>query len=305
MAQLLESVPNVSEGRRPDVVAEIAAGADTSAGANLLDVHSDPDHNRAVITLAGTPAGVSAAAFAVAARALSAIDLRQHEGVHPRMGAIDVIPLVPLQELAIEDAAEQARDLGARVARDLELPVYLYGAAALPGRLVDLARIRGRGFEALRALGPELPAPDFGPRRLHPSAGAARPPPPRPLIAFNVVLEGDDANVARRLAAGIRSGPRRLPGVQALGFWLPHLGHAQVSMNLLDYETTGVRAVVDRLRADAASEGLRLIGCETGRAATGGRNHRARHPRPAGNPGCGGHDREPAGARPQVGFGDG
>lgn len=255
---LISCVPNFSEGRRLEVVDKLCAAVDLQTGSWLLDRHSDPDHNRSVLTIAGIPAAVSAATFAAATTAVELIDLRRHQGVHPRMGAVDVVPLVPLGDTPLEACVELAQGLGARLGAKLEIPVYLYGAAALRGHPDALNQLRGEGFESLLALGERLPTPDFGPPRLHPSAGAvavgARPP----LIAFNLILRSGGAQGARRLARRLRGTSGGLPGVQALGLWLESREAAQVSMNLLDYRTTGLAQVLDRALDEAETEGIEI-----------------------------------------------
>jgi glutamate formiminotransferase len=228
------------------------------AGAHLLDRHSDVDHNRGVLTLAGSPGAVGEAAFRAAAVAVARIDLTRHLGLHPRMGAVDVIPFVPLAGATMADAITAAHALAARIGAELEVPAWLYGEAATPGQPVELRAIRGDGFEALRGDGAALGAPDFGPPRLHPTAGGvavgARPA----LIAFNVTLASDRVEVASRLARRVRESSGGLPAVQALGLLLPSQGVAQVTMNLLDHRRSGIAKVLDRLRTAAAEEGVAL-----------------------------------------------
>ena len=255
------AVPNFSEGRRSEVVDAIAAAA-TGAGALLLDHHSDADHNRSVLTLAGGLDILGEAAFAGAAAAVELVDLRRHVGVHPRMGAVDVIPFVPHGGTEMAACIDAARELGGRIARELRVPVYLYGDAARAGRPRSLAAIRDGGFEALRALGKELPKPDFGPRRLHPGAGAVAVGARRPLIAFNLLISGTDVGAAQRIARGLRASAGGLPAVQALGLWLPARHAAQVSMNLLDYEVTGLAEVLKRARQLATDEGVKVTSGE-------------------------------------------
>jgi len=258
----VESVPNVSEGRRPEVVARIA-GAASAAGARVLDVSSDADHNRSVITLAGPAGVVGDAAVGMARAAVELIDLRRHRGVHPRMGAIDVIPFIPLDGAGLDGCVALARETGRRIGDGLGLPVYLYGAAAREGRPAALVEIRDGGFEALAQLGAELPPPDFGPPGLHASGGGvavgARPF----LVAFNLMLEGATVEAARRIARRVRaSTPGGLPGVLALGFWLEGAGRAQVSLNLVDLERTTVAAALRRVREEAAAEGVGVASVE-------------------------------------------
>lgn len=252
----LECVPNFSEGRRPEVIDAIAGSVRAVPGAHLLDVHSDPDHNRSVLTFAGEPEPVLEAALASAAMALRLIDLRRHSGVHPRMGAVDVIPLIPLDDTPMPECVSLARALARRIAAELGIPVYLYGRAAAPGRESSLAKLRGRGFEALIEMGRELPLADHGPQTLHPTAGivavGARPP----LIAFNAILESTRLEDARTIAAATRSSAGGMPEVQALGLPLASNGTVQVSMNLLDFTVTGIADVVLRVQELAAARGV-------------------------------------------------
>ena len=251
---LVESVPNYSEGRSLDVVDRLAAAASEVAGAYLLDRTSDPSHNRSVLTLAGEAPEVEAALEATIATAIELIDMERHEGEHPRIGAVDVIPFVPLGSTTIDDCVELARSFGQRVAERFELPVYLYARAATRPDRVRLADVRRGGYEGVRdEIGLEVAdrAPDFGPRRTHPRAGAvavgARPF----LIAWNINLDTDDVDIAKRIARQVRESGGGLPAVQANGFMIEELDAAQVSMNLLDFETTPMWRVWDEVAASS------------------------------------------------------
>ena len=237
---MLECVVNISEGRRPDVVAAVAA----ACGSPLLDVHSDPDHNRSVLTLAGPGDAVAEAALALARAAVERIDLSAHRGVHPRLGAVDVVPFVPLGGETLEAAASVARDWGERVAAELAVPVFLYGAADPAAR--SLPDVRRDAFRERH--------PDFGPSEPHPAAGAvavgARPV----LVAINCELRGDLA-AAKAIARVVRERDGGLPGVRALGFALESKGRAQVSMNLTDLAATGVEAACEAVRRAAVERG--------------------------------------------------
>ena len=238
---MFECVVNVSEGRRAEVVAAVVDGC----GSALLDVHTDPDHNRSVLTLAGPEDGVSDAALGLTRAAVERIDLSAHSGVHPRLGAVDVVPFVPLQEERLEAAAEVARDWGERVAGELAVPVFLYGAADPAGR--SLPDVRRDAFRERR--------PDFGPPEPHPTAGAvavgARPV----LVAINCELGTGDVAVARAVARVVRERDGGLPGVRALGFALESKGRAQVSMNLTDLQATGVEAACEAVRRAVVERG--------------------------------------------------
>jgi glutamate formiminotransferase len=258
----LECVPNLSEGRRAEVVARLAAAASTP-GVRLLDVSSDPDHNRCVLTLAGEPADLIAGLLALYEAALAAIDLRRHEGVHPRIGAVDVVPFVPLGDAPMALAAATARRLAAEVGRRFELPVYLYEEAAVRPERRSLASIRRGGFEGLASkLADPLWAPDHGPARPHPSAGATVIGARFFLIACNVLLDTADAAVARAVAGAVREAGGGLPAVRALGFYLASRGCAQVSMNLTDFRRTSLSRALDRVREEAAARGARVVASE-------------------------------------------
>ena len=258
---LIESVPNYSEGRRLDVVDRLAADVASTDGAYLLDRTSDPSHNRSVLTMAGEAPAVEAALEATIASAIELIDMEVHEGEHPRIGAVDVVPFIPLGSTTIDDCVELARAFGERVAERFELPVYLYARAASRPDRVRLADVRRGGYEGVRdEIGVEAAdrAPDFGPRRTHPRAGAvavgARPF----LIAWNINLETDDVEVAKRIARAVRESGGGLPAVQGNGFMIEELDAAQVSMNLLDFERTPMWRVWDEVASLAEDEGVGL-----------------------------------------------
>jgi glutamate formiminotransferase len=256
---IIEAVPNFSEGRRPEV-GELLAVAARKAGVAILDFTRDPDHHRCVLTFAGGPRQVEEAAFAVAKTALDLIDLTRHQGAHPRMGAIDVLPFVPLRDATMADAVAMARAVGSRIGSELALPVFLYEAAATrPGRR-NLADVRGPEFEGLReAVGRDPDrVPDFGPNRVHPTGGCVAVGARMPLIAFNVDLDTEDVKVARIIARKIRERDGGLPGVKALGIALPSRRCAQVSMNLCDYTRTGMLAAFQAVEREAELLGTRV-----------------------------------------------
>jgi glutamate formiminotransferase len=258
---LVESVPNYSEGRRSEVVDRLAAAVAGTDGAYLLDRTSDASHNRSVLTLAGESPAVERALEATLEIAIDAIDMEQHRGEHPRIGAVDVIPFVPLSSTTIDDCVALARSFGARVADRFGLPVYLYARAATRPDRVRLADVRRGGYEAIRdEIGrsghdPDR-RPDFGPPRTHPRAGAvavgARPF----LIAWNINLSTDDVEVAKRVARQVRESGGGLQAVQGNGFMIEELDAAQVSMNLLDFERTPMWRVFDEVERLAAEEGV-------------------------------------------------
>lgn len=258
---LVESVPNYSEGRRLDVVDRLAGAVSGTPGTYLLDRTSDASHNRSVLTMAGEADAVEAALEATIELAIETIDMEQHTGEHPRIGAIDVVPFVPLGAATLEDCVALARSFGARVANRFELPVYLYARAAARPDRVRLADVRRGGYEGVRddlAAGVPERAPDFGPARAHPRLGAvavgARPF----LIAWNINLETTDLELAKQIARSVRESGGGLPAVQGNGFWIEELGCAQVSMNLLDFATTPMWRAFDEVEQLAAAAGVRI-----------------------------------------------
>ena len=252
----LESVPNFSEGRDETTIAAIGAAL-TSAGARLLDVHADADHNRSVFTLVGSEAELADGLVAGVRCARDRIDLRRHEGAHPRIGAADVVPLVPIRPEDLERAQAAARDVAAGVG-ELGIPVFLYGG---PERGPAFFRRDGPDGLQARIDAGEL-VPDFGPSRLDPAAGAALVGARRPLIAFNVNLRTDDVQVARAIAAVVRERGGGFPGVRALGLDLPRAGLVQVSMNVEDWEAVALHEIVARIVEEAASRGVEAAGSE-------------------------------------------
>lgn len=264
MSPLVECVPNFSEGRRPETVQQIAESIRAVPTACILDRHVDPDHNRSVITFVATPEHIVEAAVAGVRRASELIDMRAHQGVHPRLGATDVLPFVPVRGVTIDDCVTLAHEAGERIARELSIPVYYYERAALRPDRVNLEDVRRGAYESLReqiATNPDR-APDVGPPRIHDSAGAivvgARPF----LIAFNVVLRSDDLSVARQIARTIRARNGGLPFLKALGFQLETRNLVQVSMNLVNYEITGMRAAYDAIRREADALGVEIESTE-------------------------------------------
>ena len=254
-------MPNVSEGRRAEVIDRLAATVEASPGCCLLDVHSDADHNRSVLTFAGAPVAVKAGALALTAETIRLVDLRRHTGVHPRIGAIDVIPFVPLEGAELDLCVRLARETASEMAAAHGVPVYLYGAASRDGEARTLARLRVGGFEAVVAGGLRL-APDFGPTVVHPTAGAVAVGARLPLIAFNLLLDTADVAVARRVARAVRESSGGLAAVQALGLFLPRRRTSQVSMNLLDYRRTSIIEVVRAVSDAARQDGSRVVAAE-------------------------------------------
>ena len=261
---LVECVPNFSEGRRPEIVRQIADAITAVEFACVLDTHIDPDHNRSVITFVAPPATVVIAAVNAVRRASELIDMRTHRGEHPRLGATDVLPFVPVRGVTMDDCIGIAHEAGEIIARDLLIPVYFYEHAALRPERVNLEDVRRGALELLReqiATNPER-APDVGPLKVHESAGAiavgARPF----LIAFNVILRSDDIAIARQIARTIRARNGGLPFVKALGFRLHTRGLVQVSMNLVNYEVTGMTAVYDAIKRESDRLGIEIDSTE-------------------------------------------
>ena len=261
--RLVESVPNVSEGRRLDVVERLASAITSVPTVHLLDRTSDASHNRSVFTLAGPAGAVSDALEQLVATAIREIDMDEHWGEHPRIGAVDVIPFVPLADTTMDEAVQLAHAFGARIAAAFDLPVYFYAEAARRSDRVKLADVRRGQYEGLKVeIGQHGRAPDVGPDRMHPSAGAvavgARPF----LIAYNINLESDDVELAKRIARRVRESGGGLPKLQANGFFIDELDRAQVSMNVLDFRITPLWRVWESVRAEAAEDGLELFESE-------------------------------------------
>ncbi len=263
MARLVECVPNFSEGRRIEVVDRLADAIARTPGALLLDRTSDASHNRSVLTLAGEAEAVVQAMLRAVEVAVGEIDMEEQTGEHPRIGAVDVIPFVPLGETTLEECVELARAFGARIADRFDLPVYLYAAAATRSDRVKLADLRRGQYEGLKAeIGQDGRRPDFGPARMHPSAGAvavgARPF----LIAYNINLASTDLELAKRISRRVRESGGGLPRVQAMGVALDQPECAQVSMNLLDFSVTPLWLVWETVRSEAAADGVELLESE-------------------------------------------
>jgi glutamate formiminotransferase len=256
--ELVECVPNFSEGRRPEVIAAIRDAVAAVPGVRILNVDSDADHNRFVLTYVVPVAQAVDSGMAAARAALAHIDLRTHQGAHPRMGALDVFPFVPLGSLPMSRCVALAAALGERIAVELGIPVYLYEEAARRPERANLEQIRKGGFEALRDAVPieEARRPDFGAPALHPSAGAVAVGARRPLIAFNVYLGTADPRLAKAIARAIRHSSGGLRYVKALGLSMEETGDTQVSMNLTNYTGTSMVRVMDLIRVEAARWGV-------------------------------------------------
>jgi glutamate formiminotransferase len=260
MTPVIEAVPNFSEGRRQPVIDAIATAA-RDGGAHILDVSSDPDHNRTVITLAGEPETVSGSLFRAIAAAAQHIDLTQHQGVHPRLGAADVVPFIPLRDATMDLCVSLARQLGERIGNELHLPVFLYEAAATHPARANLADIRRGGYEKLagRIASDPLMQPDYGPPTLGP-AGAVVIGARGPLIAYNAYLSTDDVQIARDIARNIRESGGGLPALKAIGLLVDE--RAQVSMNVVNYRQTDLHTITEAVRAQAATYGVTVTETE-------------------------------------------
>jgi len=264
MNKIIECVPNFSEGRRSEVVEEIAKTIASVSGVIVLDREMDRDHNRSVITFVAEPEGAVEAAVRATRRAAELIDLNEHRGEHPRIGATDVIPFIPIRNVTMEDCVELARQTGRRIAGELGIPVYLYERAATRPDRADLANIRKGEFEVLReAIGTDPNRwPDFGEPRIHPTAGAtvvgARPV----LIAYNINLNTNNIEIAKKIARAVRGRDGGLRYVKALGFELKDRGIVQVSMNLTDYESTPLFRAFEMVKREAERYGVSVISSE-------------------------------------------
>ena len=262
--KLVECVPNFSEGRRPEVLDAILGEMTAVDGVRLLDSEMDADHNRAVVTIVGEPEAVLEGVFRGMAKAKELIDLTTHEGEHPRMGATDVVPFVPVKGVTMDDCVELARQLGERVGRELEIPVFLYESAARRPERQNLAKVRKGQFEGLRdeiGTNPER-EPDFGPNRIHPTAGVtaigARPF----LVAYNINLGTTDLSVAKAIANAIRHSRGGLSHVKAMGFSIKDRNIVKVSINMVNFKGTPLFRVFEMVRSEAERYGVPVIGSE-------------------------------------------
>ena len=259
---IIECIPNISEGRRPEVL-EACAAAIRATGVRLLDVKPDASHNRTVYSFAGEPALVEEAVLALFDSAVAAIDLRQHTGEHPRLGAVDVVPFVPIEGATMADCVALARSVGEAVAARHALPVFLYEEAAASPARRNLEDIRRGEFEGLAAkLQQAAWKPDFGPDAPHPSAGATVIGARMPLIAYNINLATDRLDVAKKIAAAVRHSSGGLRFVKAMGIELTDRGIVQVSMNLTNFEKTPIFRVFELVRREAARYGVCILESE-------------------------------------------
>jgi glutamate formiminotransferase / 5-formyltetrahydrofolate cyclo-ligase len=260
---LVECVPNVSEGRRADVVAALVDAVCSVSGVRLLDYSSDPSHNRSVLTIVGEPAPLQRAILALFESAIARIDLRQHSGEHPRIGAVDVVPFIPIADVTMAECVALARDTASEVAKRFSVPVFLYEEAATTSERRNLEDIRRGEFEGLTAK-LSLPewTPDYGPSRPHPGAGASVIGARMPLIAYNINLATDRLDVAKKIAAAVRHSSGGFRYVKAMGIALADRGVVQVSMNLTNYEKTPIFRVFETVRREAERYGVAVLESE-------------------------------------------
>ncbi|MGD0200360.1 MAG: glutamate formimidoyltransferase [Bryobacteraceae bacterium] len=262
--RLIECVPNFSEGRDPERIDKLVSAIRSAPGAVLLDRHMDPDHHRSVLTFAGAPEAVGEAALRAVGKAVELIDLTRHSGVHPRIGAADVVPFIPVEGVTIEECAGIAERVGQEIWKRYQVPVYLYEAAARRPDRINLENVRRGQFEGLRgkiAVRPEL-APDIGEPRVHPTAGATAVGARKYLIAYNINLGTPDVDIAKRIARTIRFSSGGFRCVKAMGVPLGSRGLAQVSINLTDFEQTPVHRVFETVRTEAERCGVSIVGSE-------------------------------------------
>lgn len=267
MAQIIESIPNISEGRRPEVVEACVDEIRNTAGCTLLDYSSDESHNRSVITYIGDAKAVEEASVRLVKKAAELIDLTKHEGEHPRMGAVDVMPFLPIKDCTTEDCVELSKVVGKRIAEEAKVPVFLYESSATRSERQNLVKIRKGQFEGMAEKVKEADwEPDFGGRTIHPKAGViavgARPP----LVAFNLNLDTDNVEIAKNIAKIIREKDGGFKCVKSMGFEIVEEDtgkkYAQVSCNMTNYEQTPLYRVVETVKTEAARYGVRVTGTE-------------------------------------------
>ena len=263
MRKIMECVPNFSEGRDLSKVERLADAFRSKPGVKLLNYSADPDHNRCVITAVGEPLPLRNAVVEAIGAAIELIDLRTHRGQHPRMGAADVVPFIPLQNCTMEEADTLAKDTATCVAERYQLPVYLYEQSAVVEHHRNLADLRRGEFEGmLHKMQDALWRPDLGPHAPHPTAGVTAIGARGPLVAYNILLDTDDVEIARDIARKVRFSSGGLPALKAIGLMMEANGKAQVSMNLTDYHQTGLYAAWEAVRAEAEQMGVRLLSSE-------------------------------------------
>ncbi|MFV0516677.1 MAG: glutamate formimidoyltransferase [Aminipila sp.] len=263
MAKIIESVPNISEGRNKEIIEACVDQIRTTPGCTLLDYSSDTSHNRTVITYMGSPEACEEASVKLARKAVELIDLTKHEGEHPRMGCVDVMPFIPIKDATTEDCVELSKTVGKRIAEEADLPVFLYEQSATAPHRQNLAAVRKGQFEGMaEKVKSQEWIPDFGGQRIHPTGGVlavgARPP----LIAFNINLSTSDVEIASKIAKIIRRSNGGFDCVKAMGVMLEERNVAQVSINMTDFTKTPLYRVVELTKAEAARYGVHVIGTE-------------------------------------------
>ncbi|UZT82411.1 glutamate formimidoyltransferase [Caproicibacterium sp. BJN0003] len=263
MAKLVECIPNFSEGRNQAVLDALVAVAKSVPGCTLMDVQSDPTHNRSVFTLVGSPEGIEEVSFQLCKKAAELIDMRKHEGAHPRMGATDVIPFVPTIGMTVEECVELSKRVAKRIWEELQIPSFLYEDSATTPERKNLATVRKGQFEGMpeKLLLPEW-KPDYGERKIHPTAGITAIGARMPLVAFNVNLGTSDVQIAKKIAKVVRASSGGFKYCKAIGLLLEDRNIAQVSMNMVNYEGTPLYRVFEVIRAEAQRWGVPIIGSE-------------------------------------------
>jgi len=263
MHKVIQCVPNFSEGRNTKIINQLIAIAESTPGVSLADHTSDPCHNRTVLTLLGSPAGIKTAALALAKCARDTIDLTLHQGQHPRIGAIDVLPLVPIKNITMEECIALSKEIGQAIASQLDIPIYLYEESATSEARRNLANIRKSQFEGLaeKMQSPHW-RPDYGPPHPHPTAGAIAIGARHPLIAFNANLSTSDINIADKIAKKVRQSSGGLKYCKAIGIMLKEQNMAQVSMNLVNYKETSIFSAIDLIKTEAARYGVQVVETE-------------------------------------------
>lgn len=263
MPKLIECIPNFSEGKNKEVLAKMEEVAKSVAGVSLLDVQSDESHNRSVFTLLGNPEGIEEVAFRLAKIALLTIDLRKHKGEHPRMGAMDVLPFVPMRGATIEECVEMSRRVAKRIYDELSIPSFLYEASATRPHTQNLASVRKGEFEGMpeKLLKDEW-APDFGERKVHETAGIIAIGARQPLVAFNVNLNSDDVHIAKEIAKNIRGSSGGYQCCKALGVKIEESNTAQVTMNMVDHNKTPLYRAFEAIRFEAQRYGVSIKNSE-------------------------------------------
>jgi len=263
MTKIVECIPNFSEGRCEKTIDKLVKTAQSTPGVSLLDINKDPSHNRTVLTLIGDPTGIKSVALALTKCARDNIDLTRQTGEHPRMGAVDVIPFVPIKNTTMEECITISNEVGRAIAKELSIPVFLYEEAATAEHRRNLAAIRKGQFEGM-AQKMQLPQwkPDYGTDAPHPTAGVVAVGARRPLIAFNANLSTSDITIAKKIAKRIRGSSGGLKYCKAIGIMLQERDTAQVSMNLVDYEETAIYTAVELIKAEAKRYGVHIVGTE-------------------------------------------